>query len=175
MDDLTSALVATGATIAFDAIGGGRQAGQILTCMEAAANTTATEYSRYGSSVHKQVYIYGSLDRGPTEFNRSFGLAWGIGGWLLTPFLGKIGIEGMQRLQARVVAELTTTFACRRTEPRRNLDLRPSGDGPEVPHPAFAAVAAYTSRSNATSARWWMSSRLVQRTMPMNGICGSRP
>ena len=116
MDDLTSALVATGATIAFDAIGGGRQAGQILTCMEAAANTTATEYSRYGSSVHKQVYIYGSLDRGPTEFNRSFGLAWGIGGWLLTPFLGKIGIEGMQRLQARVVAELTTTFASHYTD-----------------------------------------------------------
>ena len=116
MDDLTSALVATGATIAFDAIGGGRQAGQILACMEAAANTTATEYSRYGSSVHKQVYIYGSLDRGPTEFNRSFGLAWGIGGWLLTPFLGKIGIEGMQRLQARVVAELTTTFASHYTD-----------------------------------------------------------
>jgi NADPH2:quinone reductase len=116
MDDLTSALVETGATIAFDAIGGGRQAGQILACMEAAANTTATEYSRYGSSVHKQVYIYGSLDRGPTEFNRNFGLAWGIGGWLLTPFLGKIGMEGMRRLQARVVAELTTTFASHYTD-----------------------------------------------------------
>jgi NADPH2:quinone reductase len=116
MDDLTSALVETGATIAFDAIGGGRQAGQILACMEAAANTTATEYSRYGSSVHKQVYIYGSLDRGPTEFNRNFGLAWGIGGWLLTPFLGKIGMDGMQRLQARVVAELTTTFASHYTD-----------------------------------------------------------
>ena len=116
MEDLTSALVDTGATIAFDAIGGGRQAGQILACMEAAVNTTATEYSRYGSSVHKQVYIYGSLDRGPTEFSRNFGLAWGIAGWLLTPFLGKIGIEGMQRLQARVVAELTTTFASRYTD-----------------------------------------------------------
>jgi NADPH2:quinone reductase len=116
MEDLTSALVETGATIAFDAIGGGRQAGQILACMEAAANTAATEYSRYGSSVHKQVYIYGSLDRGPTEFNRNFGLAWGIGGWLLTPFLGKIGMEGMRRLQARVVAELTTTFASHYTD-----------------------------------------------------------
>ena len=116
MEDLTSALVDTGATIAFDAIGGGRQAGQILACMEAAVNTTATEYSRYGSSVHKQVYIYGGLDRGPTEFSRNFGLAWGIAGWLLTPFLGKIGIEGMQRLQARVVAELTTTFASRYTD-----------------------------------------------------------
>ena len=95
MDDLTSALVDTGATIAFDAIGGGRQVGQILACMEAAANATATEYSRYGSTVHKQVYIYGGLDRAPTEFTRNFGMAWGIGGWLLTPFLGKLGLEGI--------------------------------------------------------------------------------
>ncbi len=116
MEDLTSALVETGATIAFDAIGGGRQAGQILACMEAAVNTAATEYSRYGSSVHKQVYIYGGLDRGPTEFNRNFGMAWGIGGWLLTPFLGKIGTAGMLRLQARVVAELITTFASHYTD-----------------------------------------------------------
>lgn len=116
MENLTSALVETGATLAFDAIGGGRQAGQILACMEAAANATATEYSRYGSTVHKQVYIYGGLDRGPTEFNRNFGMAWGIGGWLLTPFLGKLGLEGMMRLRARVVDELTTTFASHYTD-----------------------------------------------------------
>ncbi len=116
MENLTSALVETGATLAFDAIGGGRQAGQILACMEAAANATATEYSRYGSTVHKQVYIYGGLDRGPTEFNRNFGMAWGIGGWLLTPFLGKLGLEGMLRLRARVVDELTTTFASHYTD-----------------------------------------------------------
>jgi NADPH2:quinone reductase len=116
MEALTAALVATGATIAFDAIGGGRQAGQILSCMEAAANANATEFSRYGSTVHKQVYIYGGLDRGPTEFNRNFGMAWGIGGWLLTPFLGRIGLEGIVRLRSRVVAELTTTFASRYTD-----------------------------------------------------------
>ena len=116
LDDLTAALVDTGATLAFDAIGGGRLAGQILGCMEAAANATATEYSRYGSTVHKQVYVYGGLDRGPTEFVRNFGMAWGIGGWLLTPFLGKVGIDGMGRLQARVVAELTTTFASHYTD-----------------------------------------------------------
>jgi NADPH2:quinone reductase len=116
MDDLTNALVETGATLAFDAIGGGRQAGQILACMEAAANATATEYSRYGSTVHKQVYIYGGLDRSPTEFNRNFGMAWGIGGWLLTPFLGKLGLEGIVRLRDRVVAELTTTFASHYTD-----------------------------------------------------------
>jgi NADPH2:quinone reductase len=116
MEDLTKALVETGATLAFDAIGGGRQAGQILASMEAAANATATEYSRYGSTVHKQVYIYGGLDRGPTEFNRNFGMSWGIGGWLLTPFLGKLGLEGTQRLRARVVAELTTTFASHYTD-----------------------------------------------------------
>ena len=111
LDDLTRALVATGATIAFDAIGGGKLAGQILGCMEAAANLTAKEYSRYGSSTHKQVYIYGGLDRGPTEINRNFGMAWSVGGWLLTPFLQKIGFEAGQQLRQRVVAELKTTFA----------------------------------------------------------------
>jgi NADPH:quinone reductase len=111
MDDLTDALAATGATVAFDAIGGGTLAGQILAAMEAAANRTAKEYSRYGSTVHKQVYIYGGLDRGPTSFNRSFGMAWGIGGWLLTPFLQKIGFEAAQKLRERVAAEIKTTFA----------------------------------------------------------------
>ncbi|MBS0539915.1 MAG: zinc-binding dehydrogenase [Proteobacteria bacterium] len=116
LEDLTQALVETGATIAFDAIGGGKLAGQILTAMEIAINKTATTYSRYGSSVHKQVYIYGSLDTGPTEFNRSFGLIWGIGGWLLTPFLQKIGRADQQRLRERVAAELKTTFASHYTK-----------------------------------------------------------
>jgi NADPH2:quinone reductase len=111
MEDLTEALVATGATVAFDAIGGGTIAGQILTAMEAAANRTAKEYSRYGSTVHKQVYIYGGLDRGPTQFSRTFGMAWGVGGWLLTPFLQKIGFEAAQKLRERVAAEVKTTFA----------------------------------------------------------------
>ncbi len=111
MEDLIKALVATGATLAFDAIGGGKLAGQILSGMEAAANQTATTYSRYGSSVHKQVYIYGGLDTRPTELNRGFGMAWGIGGWLLTPFLMKIGPEAAQKLRERVAAELKTTFA----------------------------------------------------------------
>jgi len=111
LDDLTQALVDTGATLAFDATGGGKLAGQILGCMEAALNRTAKEYSRYGSTTHKQVYIYGGLDRSPTEFVRNFGMAWGMGGWLLFPFLQKLGAEGTQRLKARVVAELKTTFA----------------------------------------------------------------
>ena len=110
LDDLTQALITTGATIAFDAIGGGKLAGQILACMEAAANATATEYSRYGSDVFKQVFIYGGLDRGTTELTRNFGLSWSLSGWLLTPFLGKIGLEGMMRLRQRVSDELTTTF-----------------------------------------------------------------
>jgi NADPH:quinone reductase-like Zn-dependent oxidoreductase len=111
MDDLTNALAETGATIAFDAIGGGRLAGQILTGMEAAINKTAKAYSRYGSNVHKQVYIYGSLDTRPVEINRSFGMAWGVGGWLLFPFLMKVGpVEG-QKLRERVISELKTTFA----------------------------------------------------------------
>ena len=111
IDDLTKALIATGATIAFDATGGGKLAGQILTCMEAALNKSAKEYSRYGSTTHKQVYIYGGLDTSPTEFNRSFGMAWGIGGWLLFPFLQRIGADAAQSLKQRVVRELKTTFA----------------------------------------------------------------
>jgi NADPH:quinone reductase-like Zn-dependent oxidoreductase len=111
MEDLVNALAATGATLAFDAIGGGKLAGQILTAMEAAINRTAKVYSRYGSAVHKQVYIYGGLDMGPTEFGRGFGMAWGVGGWLLTPFLVKIGPAEGQKLRERVAAELKTTFA----------------------------------------------------------------
>jgi NADPH2:quinone reductase len=110
-DDLTAALAATGATIAFDAIGGGRLAGQILSCMEAALVTSAAEYSRYGSPTHKQVYIYGGLDRGPTELRRNFGMAWGVGGWLLTPYLAKVGPDEVERMRQRVAAEITTTFA----------------------------------------------------------------
>jgi NADPH:quinone reductase len=116
LDELTAALTETGATLAFDAIGGGKLASQILSGMEAAATAAAGGYSRYGSSVHKQVYIYGSLDRGPTELTRNFGLAWGLGGWLLTPFLAKIGAEGRARLRRRVAAELTSTFASSYTD-----------------------------------------------------------
>ncbi len=111
MADLTEALVETGATIAFDATGGGKLAGQILTCMEAALNRTATEYSRYGSTTHKQIYIYGGLDTGPTEFVRNFGFSWGMGGWLLFPFLQRVGMETAMRLRQRVATELKTTFA----------------------------------------------------------------
>jgi hypothetical protein len=111
MGDLTNALVETGATLAFDAIGGGKLAGQILTCMEIAVNKTAKVYSRYGSSVHKQVYIYGSLDPHPVELHRAFGMAWGVGGWLLFPFLQKMGPAEGAKLRQRVVAELKTTFA----------------------------------------------------------------
>ena len=109
--DLVEALKATSATLAFDATGGGTLASQILNGMEEAANSTATEYSRYGSTVHKQAYIYGGLDTSPTILTRNFGMAWGIGGWLLTPFLQNAGDEVVRRLRARVAAELTTTFA----------------------------------------------------------------
>ncbi len=116
MSDLTNALAETGATIAFDAIGGGKLPGQILTCMEAAINREAKVYSRYGSNVHKQVYLYGMLDPGPTELNRAFGMAWGIGGWLVTPFLMKIRADDRQRLRERVASELKTTFASHYTQ-----------------------------------------------------------
>jgi NADPH:quinone reductase-like Zn-dependent oxidoreductase len=111
MEDLIGALAETGATLAFDAIGGGRLASQILVAMEAAATMKAKEYSRYGSSVHKQVYIYGRLDTSPTELSGSYGMAWGVGGFLLTPFLQKLGAQEAQRLRDRVASELKTTFA----------------------------------------------------------------
>jgi NADPH2:quinone reductase len=98
--DLVEALKATSATLAYDATGGGTLASQILSGMEAAASATAAEYSRYGSTVHKQVYIYGGLDTGPTILDRNFGMAWGIGGWLLTYFLQNAGAETIGRLRA---------------------------------------------------------------------------
>jgi threonine dehydrogenase-like Zn-dependent dehydrogenase len=109
--DLVEALTATSATLAFDATGGGTLVSQILNAMEEAANATAAAYSRYGSTIHKQAYIYGALDTGPTILTRNFGMAWGLGGWLLTPFLVNAGADTVNRLRARVAAELTTTFA----------------------------------------------------------------
>lgn len=111
---LTDSVGATSATLAFDAVGGGALASRILTAMEAAASA-AMQFSRYGSSVHKQVYIYGGLDRGPTELARNYGMAWGVGGWLLTPFLERVGPQKVQQMRARVAAGLTTTFVSRYT------------------------------------------------------------
>ena len=110
MDDLVEALVKSGSTLGFDATGGGKLSSQILTAMEVAANKTATEYSRYGSDKFKQVYIYGGLDRNPTTLTRSFGFSWGLGGWLLTPFIGKIGPEKFGELRRKVADEIHTTF-----------------------------------------------------------------
>jgi NADPH:quinone reductase len=127
MAELTDAIAATGATLAFDAVGGGKLANQILICMEAAINRKATTYNRYGSPVHKQVYNYGVLDTRPIEIDRSnVGMAWGVGGWLLTYFLEKIGPQGTLKLRERVVAELKTTFASHYTAEISLLEaLRP--------------------------------------------------
>ena len=114
MDSLIVALAATGATLAFDATGGGNGGelpSQILSAMEVAANKAAKEYSRYGSDTYKQVYIYGGLDPSPTVLKRAYGMSWGVGGWLLTPMIGKIGMEKFQKMRARVASEITSTFA----------------------------------------------------------------
>ncbi len=110
-EDLIAALVTTGATLAFDAIGGGKLAGQILGAMEVALNSKPGAYSRYGSSTHKQVYIYGRLSLEPTILGAAYGMAWGVGGFLLTPFLQKVGNAEAQKMRERVAAELKTTFA----------------------------------------------------------------
>jgi NADPH:quinone reductase-like Zn-dependent oxidoreductase len=109
--DLDNAMTETGATLAFDAIGGGHMAATILASMERALLARADAYSRYGSPIHKQVYLYGTLDPAPTEIQRSFGMAWGIGGWLMTWFMDRIGPHQAARLRQRVAAELTTIFA----------------------------------------------------------------
>jgi NADPH:quinone reductase len=109
---LTAALAETGATLGFDAVGGGPLAGQILAAMEAAARQAATGYQHYGSDRHKQVYLYGRLNTGPTTFERGpIGFAWGLGGWLLMPGLKKLGAATEARMRARVAAELKTIFA----------------------------------------------------------------
>ncbi len=116
MADLTDALFETGATIAFDATGGGQLADQILTAMEMAAARTPAAYSIYGSTTHKQVYLYGGLDLSPTTLNRGYGMAWGVGGWLLPLFLAKVGAEKGNELRMRVATELKTTFASHYTQ-----------------------------------------------------------
>ena len=134
--ELTESIVATNATLAFDAIGGGTLAGTILTCMERVLLRKMTAYNRYGSSTHKQVYLYGVLDTGPTELYRNFGFSWGVSGWLVSSFLQKIGREAAQRLGERVAAELTTTFASHYTaEVSLAEALSPS------------AIAAYNKRA----------------------------
>ena len=111
MADLTDAIHATGATLAFDATGGGTLASTILSAMEAAAARTPGAYSIYGSVKHKQVYLYGGLDTSPTTLNRGYGMAWGVGGWLLPNFLARVGHEVATRLRTRVATEMKTTFA----------------------------------------------------------------
>lgn len=109
---LVDAISATGATIAFDAIGGGSLGSDIMRAMERGAVNRMTEYSRYGSSSFKQLYVYGALDLSPMVLDRlAFGFQWSVSGWLLTPFLQKAGAETVMRLRKRVFDELTTTFA----------------------------------------------------------------
>ena len=114
MKTLVKAVMETGATLGFDATGGGNNGelpGQILSAMEVAANKNSKEYSRYGSETYKQVYIYGGLDQSPSILKRSYGMSWGLGGWLLTPMLGKIGMEKFQIMRKRIAKEIKTTFA----------------------------------------------------------------
>jgi len=110
IEELTDAITATGATIAFDAVGGGPLAGQILRAMEVAASKTLKIYSRYGSTIHKQVYLYGGLDPRPTELLRDYGMSWGMGGWLVMNFMQKVGPAVVATLKERIGTELRTIF-----------------------------------------------------------------
>jgi NADPH:quinone reductase-like Zn-dependent oxidoreductase len=139
MSDLTEALVATGATLGFDATGGGTLANQILMAMEAALSRQATTYSRYGSSVKKQVYLYGNLDMRPTEITRSYGMAWAVGGWLVFPYLEQLGEDTNRALRQRVMDELTTTFS---SHYAREISLSDVVD--------LAQIASYNKRATAS-------------------------
>ena len=109
MPELIKALKATGATVAFDAIGGGRLVNRILTAMEIAAAQTGP-WSRYGSEEVKQAYIYGQLDMSATELTRGYGWVWSVSGWLLTPFMNRAGPDRVARMRKRVVDEIDSTF-----------------------------------------------------------------
>ncbi len=122
-ETLTRAMIETGATVAFDAIGGGRLGGQILSAMEAAAVRQGVDMGRYGSNVFKQLYIYGGLDPSPTELNRSFGFTWSIGGFLLMPFLERVGRDEAERMRQRVASHLKTTFASHYTREISLVDM----------------------------------------------------
>ena len=137
-DRLTEAIRDTGATLAFDAIGGGSLAGDILTAIER-AQPPLTHYSPYGTTVNKQVYVYGSLDFSPTVINRRFGFSWSVGGYLLTNAMARLGGEAVGRMRSRVLAEATTTFA---SSYARTIGL---GD---VLQPEILAV--FAQRSTAT-------------------------
>ncbi len=139
MADLIAALAATEATLGFDATGGGKLAGQILTAMEAALSANAPEYSRYGSATLKQVYIYGGLDRSQTVLTRNFGMAWGLGGWLLPHFLRRIGHDASERLRQRVAAEIRTTF---RSSYAKTVTLRQALDPESIAMYAKQATGA---------------------------------
>ena len=136
LKDLTAAIGATNATLCFDVIGGGKLVSQILTAMEVVQVAKLTGYHRYGSSVHKQVYVSGLLDSSPAALTHTFGVAWGVGGWWLNNFLARIGPEAAGRLRARVTDELTTNFASHYT---RTISLREALDP--------AIIAAYYRRA----------------------------
>ena len=170
--DLIDAVSATGATLAFDAVGGGGLASQILTAMEVAAASDAESYTPYGSAIHKQVYIYGALDRGPTELIRNFGMTWGVGGWLLTPFLQRIGPR-MLELQMRVAREIKTTFAssytrevvsCGSAHARRDCGLRTQGNWDQVPDQPEQVLKGRAQRPRATD--WIRTALRAAATQP---------
>lgn len=136
MGQLIGAIAETKAFLAFDAIGGGKLAAQILTAMEQAALRVLPANGPYGSTQMKQVYIYGGLSTAPTELSRGFGMKWGLGGWLLTPYLQRVGGEEVANMRARVAAGLKTIFASKYT---KRITLAEAVDP--------ATIAAYNRKS----------------------------
>ncbi|MCO4773928.1 MAG: NADH oxidase [Deltaproteobacteria bacterium] len=109
--DLVAALVASEATLCFDAVGGGDLANTVLTAMEVALRTRGVRADIYGTPVLKQVYQYGRLDVGPTKLTPAYGMYWGVGGWLLTPRLHGLGRERTLEMQKYAIEERNGIFA----------------------------------------------------------------
>lgn len=108
---LFDAIDATGAFYGFDPIGGGRAVDGVLAAMEKVAVSRMPEYSRYGSTQAKRMFIYGRLDPSPLVLGGSYGTGWTLSDWFLTPFLQRAGMETVGRMRRRVLENLTTTFA----------------------------------------------------------------
>jgi len=125
--DLVDALVASGATIAFDATGGGTLGFEIIKGMEMAALRKGGGMTSYGSSTFKKLYIYGGLNAGEPLVLRPHagmgGFSWSVAGFLLGQGTAKITEED----KLRVAREIKTTFATsysRRLSLEQMLDVK---------------------------------------------------
>jgi len=113
-EDLLAAVNATGATIAFDATGGGTLAMDILAAFNQSLRERFPDTLQgwYGPPQQHTVYKYGGLDKSNSEFTPAVGVGnftWG--GWLMPFHYAKYPPDHRAEANAKVVARLDTTFS----------------------------------------------------------------